>query len=461
MILVLLLMGDVSVSGVNTANMWLETPGWATQFYNEAEVDVFTDDIRAGGRFLLDAENIRDTVKRTAVSQRYLSYDNGTVELWLGNYYRTPGQGLVLASFEDKAIQCDRNMDGGYLSWESNYLGAGVFAGQMLEEDHVTRTDWMYAGQVEVWPVDAVDVSAIYLRRDATRDADTLFGRAWEEWAEGDLTLRLWRFDLTAAAARRWRWGRESAEGWIGTDTLPRYGFTGSLSYSQTGIGVLLEGKMYNGLAGGINAPAACNPDGESINEGADELGFNLGLNLSPWDWLWFEGSYAFATDSNTGDPSSVERLGTEVRVDVAGQTFMPFFVMIDRELPGGTATSTPQNDMVETGISYETLIGPVSLHLKPYYRHMVEGGEAWHEPRGLIELGWRELLLSGGGVWELHDDAGNNKLWPWGSVRYNAYPFDLTLAYGLFKGEYICKNGVCFYELPFEGLKADLTIYF
>ena len=79
----LLLLGEVSLSGVNTTHLWLETPRWSSQFYNEAEADLFVDRFRIGGRFLLDAENLRDTVTRTQITQRYLTYDNGGISLWL------------------------------------------------------------------------------------------------------------------------------------------------------------------------------------------------------------------------------------------------------------------------------------------------------------------------------------------------------------------------------------------
>ncbi|MEA3310852.1 MAG: DUF6029 family protein [candidate division WOR-3 bacterium] len=453
MLLVLLIFGDVSLSGVNTTHLWLETPHWSSQFYNEAEADLFVDRFRIGGRFLLDAENLRDTLERIVISQRYLGYEKDAVSLWLGNYYETLGQGLVLSSFEDKPLRIDRNLDGGRLSWENDFLGIGLLAGRMLAEDKVTRDDWLYAAQLEVRPIDALDLGAAYLRRDATRDADTLFGRAFEEWAEENLTLRLWRFDLTAAAAQRFTWGRRSAEGWVGTDNVNGLGLTSSISYSQKGIGILLEAKDYRGLAGVINAPPPANPDAESVNQGADEQGFHLAMNLAPWDWLWIDASYSSAWDSTK--EMTLDRIGVEPRIDLAGHTFIPFFIMIDREIPGAV---NPENDRMEAGLSYETLIGEVFLHLKGSYRGIAEGTEAWAEPRALAELGWGPLLLSGGGVAELREEM---ELWPWGSIRYNAYPFDLTLAYGRFKGSYICKNGVCSYELPFEGIKADVTLYF
>ncbi|MBD3286889.1 hypothetical protein GF359_09645 [candidate division WOR-3 bacterium] len=461
MILVFLLFtADVSVSGINTANFWLaqaETDSgmvWNTQFYNQAEADLYVDDFSIGGRFLLDAEDIRDTVTRTAITQRYLAYEGKDVSLILGNYYLTPGQGLVLSAFEDRDLREDRNLDGGLLSWESDFLQIGLLAGRMLAEDHVTRTDWMYSVNLNLFPADFIDAGAIYLRQDATDDADTLFGRAAEEWIEENLTLRIWRFDLTAAAAQRFTWGRKSAEGWVGVDNVKGLGLTGSLSYAQQGFGILLEVKDYKGLAGDINAPIPCNPDGESINEGADEQGFNVSLNLAPADWLWFEGSFSQAWDS-TGD-NSLRRIGAETRLDISTHTFTPFFTLIDREIPGGI---NPQNDMMEAGISYEILVGQVSLHLKPYYRRITEAAETWDEPHLLAEAGWESFLFSLGGVAEMRTDS--IKLWPWGSLSYDAYPWEITFSYGRFKGEYICKSGVCAYELPFDGLKADLKLYF
>ncbi|MBN2380024.1 hypothetical protein JXM67_09515 [candidate division WOR-3 bacterium] len=457
----ILFTADVSVSGVNETNFWLqqaETDSgtvWNTQFYNQTEVDLYVDDFRVGGRFLLDAENIRDTVTRTAMTQRYVSYQDDDVSLWLGNFYETLGQGLVLSSFEDKTLRLDRNLDGGRVTWKNDYFEIGALAGRMLdEEDHVNRSDWLYAARANVFPINALDIGAIYLRRDATQDADTLFGRAWEEWIEENLTLRIWRFDLVGASAQRFTWGRRSAEGWIGVDNIKGLGVTASASYAQRGLGILVEAKDYRGLAGEINAPIPCNPDGESVNEGADEQGYNVNLNLAPWDWLWLDASYSSAWDS--ARESRLDRIGAETRIDVAGHTFIPYFIFIDREIPGGI---NPQNDLLEAGLSYETLIGSVSLHLKPYYRYITEAAESWHEPHLLAELGFGSWMLSGGGVAEVREDS--TELWPWGSIRYNAYPWEITLSYGRFKGEYICKNGVCAYELPFNGLKADLTLYF
>jgi len=459
-IVLFLFTADVSISGVNTANYWLaeiQTDSgkvWNSQFYNQAEVDLYTGDFRVGGRFLLDAEDLVDTIRRIEVNQRYFSYEGEGVSLWLGNFYETLGQGLVLSSFEDRALREDRNLDGGHLTWGTDYLEIGLLTGRMLTADHVTRTDWMYAATLDLWPADFIDIGAVYLRCDATEDADTLFGRAAEEWIEENLTLRIWRFDLIAASAQRFTWGRRSAEGWVGVDNIKGFGLTASLSYAQQGFGILLEAKDYKGLAGEINAPIPCNPDGESINEGADERGFNVSLNLAPWDWLWIEGAYSQAWDSTK--ESRLQRIGVETRVDVAGQTVIPYFTLIDREIPGSI---NPENDMMEAGLSFETLIGSVSLHLKPYYRMVTEATDSWNEPHLLAELGWSDFLFAAGGVAELR--AEEMELWPWGSVRYNAYPWEITLSYGRFKGEYICKNGVCAFELPFDGFKADLKLYF
>jgi len=237
-------------------------------------------------------------------------------------------------------------------------------------------------------------------------------------------------------------------------DNVKGLGLTASLSYSQEGLGILIEGKDYRGLAGQINAPPPCNPDGESINEGADEQGFNVKLNASPWDWLWLDAAYSGAWDSTR--ESRLDRIGIETRLDIKGHTLIPYFKLIDREIPGGI---NPQNDLLEAGISYETLVGEVSLHFKPYYRRVSEALDSWHEPHVLLEAGWRSWMISAGGAVVMKGDSLD--VWPWGALRFNAYPWDITLSYGRFKGEYICKNGVCAYELPFEGLKADLTVYF
>ncbi len=455
MFLILLFIGETSVSGVNETHLWLETPGWKTQFYNEASADLFVNSFQVGARFLLDAEKLRDTLTRTQITQRYFAYRGEEFELRLGNYYTTPGYGLVLSSFEDKALRIDRNLDGGRLGFAKNWLGLNVLAGRMLEDDKLTRDEWLYAAELKVSPLDALDVGAIYLRRDATQDADTLFGRAFEEWAEENLTLRLWRFDLGAAAAQRFTWGRKSAGGWIGIDNIKGFGIFTSLSYAQKGFGILVEGKSYRGLQGGINAPPPANPDGESLNEGADEQGFQVQANFVPWNWLSGTAGYALAWDSDSAERSSLSRTGIETRLELGGHTFTPFFTWIDRQIPGGI---NPENDRLEAGLSYQTLIGNVSLNFKGSYRNVAEVTERWHEPHALLEVGWRSWLLSAGGVAAIADSV---ELWPWGSVRFTSYPFDLTLSYGRFKGEYICKNGVCSYELPFDGLKADLTLYF
>lgn len=455
MIPALLLFSQVSLSGVNVTNYWLGQPGWTSEFKNEAEADLYFDDIRLGARFLLDAENLRDTLTTIGIRQRYLSYAGEEFELWLGNYYRTLGQGLVLSGFEDKALRVDRNLDGGYARWEKGWFQLGALAGRMLTEDKVTRSDWIYAAEVGVQPADWMELGGIYLRRDATQDADTLFGRPFEEMAEENLALRLWRFDFNAAAAQRFTWGRESADGWIGVDNVKGLGFYGSLSYSQPGVGLLLEAKDYRGLDAGINAPPPANPDGESINQGADEQGLEAVFNASPWDGMWLEATYSSAWDSDTADRSILNRYGLETRLDLGKHTLVPFFTWIDREIPGAL---NPENDRIEGGLEFETLVGQVFLHLEGFYRRVTEAALEWDEPHLLAEVGFGSWMLSGGGAAELREEV---ELWPWGSVRYNAYPFDVTLSYGKFKGEYICKNGVCAYELPFRGLKADLTLYF
>ncbi len=453
MAFILLLLGEVSLSGSNESHLWFEVPGWKTQFYNEASADLYVEAFRVGARFLLDAEKLRDTLTRIKFTQRYLEYSGDQFNLTLGNYYTTLGYGLVLCSFEDKSLRIDRNLDGGKIGWQKGWFTLGALAGRMLEADKVNRDEWLYAADASVSPLENLRIGALYLRRDATEDADTLFGRAYEEWSEQNLDFQLWRFNLGAAAAERFTWGRHSSSGWIGTDNINGFGLFGTLSYSQEGIGVLLEGKSYKGLAGGINAPPPANPDGESINEGADEQGFRVNLNLAPWTWLHVDAGYALAWDSSKA--STLQRTGVESRIDLGGHTFTPFFNLTDRDLPGSL---NPQNDLLEAGLGYETLIWQVSTHFKGSWREVTEGSDKWGEPHLLLELGWGPWMLAGGGVAVLADST---TLWPWGSIRYNAYPIDLTLSYGRFKGEYICKNGICSYELPFEGLKADLTLYF
>ncbi|GEM_PF-1618600 len=463
MVLILFLLGEASVSGATQSSMWLHVPEWKTQFYSQSIADLDIDNFRIGGRFLLDAENIRDTLTSLKISQRYLSYQSDEVSLCLGNYYAILGEGLALAAFEDKGVKCDRNIDGANLVWSNSFLNLGFYAGRMLNKDHITRSDWMYATEIMFTPIDALNIGAVYLRRDATQNADTLFGMAWENWMEENFTLRIWDLDIKGAVAQRFTWGRKTSTGWIGVENIKGFGLTASVSYAQPGFGLLLQGKSYKGLAGAINAPATCNLDGESINEGNDEQGFLIKTNLSPFDWIFADLSYSRAWNSDTAQPSIVGRTGTDIILNAGNHTFNPFFIWVDRELPAasGEDTQAPQNDMIEAGVSYDILIGEVSLHLKPYYRHMTEAAESWDEPRFLAEIGYDKFMLSTGGVAELHQNSTDVKLWPWGSIKFNSYPWDITLSYGKFKGEYICKNGVCAYELPFEGLKADLTLYF
>jgi hypothetical protein len=325
----------------------------------------------------------------------------------------------------------------------------------MLAEDRITRDEWLYAADVGLFPIEDLQVGAIYLRRDVIEEADTLFGRAFEEWIEENLSLDIWRFNLNVNSVQRFTWGRRSAEGWVGTDNVKGLGLHGSFSYAQKGLGVLLEAKDYQGLDGGINAPPPANPDGESINEGRDEQGFQVAFDLMPVRWLNINTGYALAWDSDTAQRSILARTGIEARLDMKDHTFTPFLIWIDREIPGSI---NPENDRLEPGGSYETLIGKVSLHLKGSWRFVAEGTRRWDEPHALLEVGRGPWILSAGGAVVIGEET---ELWPWGAVRYNTHPFDLTLSYGRFKGEYICKHGVCAYELPFEGLKADLTLYF
>jgi hypothetical protein len=472
------------VSGLNrveyqVGNLPEEIPQSRTSLYNQLNLNYRNAGLSAGIRaeiFNVDqSENAY-----TQISQKYIRYKTGNLQIQVGNFYEMLGKGLLMRAFdipgvtyEDRATRerygFYQDIEGISLRYRTDFVEAKIINGYPLMRTQpptrnrkTRRPDLVQGGEFNLRLHQNARPGILYLREDSDRrrrefggfnlSGSDLLGISYYAEYVQDLSGSNDRFAL----------GQKSS-----------HAFYSSLSYFYKWISLSLEYKDYHDFTLGYNEPPSLvkehfftllNRKTHAV-EPLDERGFQLETMFNLYD----------LNTSTLNLARSVSEVGGfeyefyEIYVDInfypdALSNLKAFVDLAQDEIKA-------EYDRYTLGGSYEREIFNLwnimfDLQTQWYdvrFRFNPDAGYSAKNDLAGITLS-RSPDLSVGFVVERSNDrfeVADNKYqyWPGYFVSYNYNQHvDLSLFYGQRRGGNACTGGICYEVQPFEGIEFRMT---
>ncbi len=406
-------------------------------------VDVYFDqDISFMLGYGFDRSDIEDTVIGEGLRWLSLELQWNRYSVNLGNDYVGYFSGMFLSLNKDEAVGRDARLWGILLKQEG-ILSSDFFIGEMRAGTYVDSGP-MVAGGVISFSKGILRVGTGYLRF-MVRDDDTLIGAPYKEHftlfnsyskegkemgVEFMLMRNLGKYDPVL--------------GWVKDEYIGTGGyFYSNLSFSP--LSLSLELKHYNGIKSSFTTPPPCTPDGESINQGENEMGGLLGIGFTgdAFESI-FKISKSISPSSYLYEVESTTKWYITEDLSLTADLFyknrsLPY--RIDRKL----------NLIIET----------FSFSISPILAYITE--PLWDENpffETSIEMGYTPLPL---GVTLLIDKSFSEyykeDFFYKVSIFYRGDNLETSLSYGKTREFLECGSGVCRWVPGFEGITLSIFL--
>ncbi|MDI6839672.1 MAG: hypothetical protein QMD71_02265 [bacterium] len=402
--------------------------------------------------------HIKDT-SRLAIVWKDVGFDSRLISVDIGDFYCSLGHGLILGMEPIKAMGRERYIEGIKIETKLPWIKLSEIYGTPYEIDRLQKNYKILNDTSDA--IFGVNVSTNLLLREVF----LISGRGMRLKTGDTLYTNLWGTDFEFNSQDWFSFYLELAKksGWDRIDFEPQ---SGSGVYSSLDIypyGINIQFINYNKLGIGdmayrYNLMPILNRSGYSINNGRDEIGFQLNVNKAIGEVV-FEGSYS---EIDTKDTTEIEKdkkileyyLGADFRNFNGSLKFLslsgdvaPHFNKrreLDTELYSNFKNIEATFSMKKIeGVTFRDTIPffdigltvgiPVFDILTVYSNYTRRSKEVIEESPGIewYGIGIRAEL---------------------DKVSFDSW-------YGKEKGGYVCSAGVCHYLTPFEGFKLKLNI--
>jgi hypothetical protein len=473
---------NLTIQGVNRAEFWAFKDNWATHAEDKLDLNLRYGDLAGElGLFMYEPSQPWVGVRKPMRLLDYtVAYSPEQLEVLYGKFYQTFGRGLTLRSYSDDDFRHYKSLHGLRgtarlpLSTEVVAL-AGRLRDVFFQENaykvvNPADTNHQVLGaDLTSRPLDWGGFGARYVRinRDSTRDPTA---KAFTELYGGDLEGTVGPVDVYGEVCQRL--GTKPGVG--GRDKGLGYYLSATAAF--TGYSLLGEYMDYDniGFPSGVyhyNDPPTPIKSGVAMNRGEDEKGFGLTATATPLDPLYLEANYGRLykhEDTSTGvvewEGKTRYSLGTDWTFEAKFNHMVQQNVEL-HVLSRGT-------DKPTVHVNY--LLGQSTFAFEAEYDIVKEERDdtpeepsmTYHESALSLSYGYGEALLFTAG-WQYVDKkldiryAGQTS-WPMLEVAWSITERNLLrVRIGAERGGYTCSGGVCRFESPFNGVKAQLISRF
>ncbi len=473
------LAAELSIQGVNRAESWAFFDSvYSTHSEDKLDLDIGYGDLNGSlGLFLYEPSKPWLGARQPMRLLDYtIAYAPEHFEVLYGKYYQTFGKGLALRAYSDDDFRHYKSLHGlrgtAHLPFSTDVVLLGGRLRDIFFQENTYKTlnntdttDQVLGADLSTRPVGFFGFGGRYVRINGERD---LTPKAFNEFIGGNVSTTLGPVDLYAELCQRLGTkpgigGREKGLGYYlsATASFPGYSLLGEyMDYDN--LSHPAAGYHYND-------PPTPIKSGVAIDRGVDELGFGVTGTATPLDPLYLEANYGKLyrhKDSLTGvvewEGKTRYSLGTEWTFEAK------FNHMVQQNIELHVANRTTDKPTVL--INY--LLGQHTFALEAEYNSVTEDTGhmetpwQYHETALALSYGLGEALLLTAG-WQgvdlkLERRYNGQQSWPMFETVWNINERNvLRVRLGAERGGYTCSGGVCRFESPFRGVKAQLISRF
>ncbi|MBM3322101.1 hypothetical protein FJY69_01270 [candidate division WOR-3 bacterium] len=476
---------ELSIQGVNRAEFWAFFDSvYSTHTEDKLDLDIAYGDLNGTlGMFLYEPSKPWIGLRQPMRLLDYtLAYAPEHFEVLYGKYYQTFGKGLALRSYSDDDFRHYKSLHGLRgtahlpLSTEVVLLG-GRLRDIFFQENtykvlnSVDTSDQVLGADLNTRPVSFLGFGGRYVRINGERD---LTPKAFNEFIGGNASTTLGPVDVYAELCQRLGTmpglgGRDKGLGYYlsATAAIPGYSLLGeymdydNLSYPAAG---------YH-----YNDPPTPIKSGVAIDRGVDELGFGVSGTATPIDPLYLEANYGQLyphKDTIARRDTLVGVMEWEGKARYSVGTDWTFEAKFNHMVQQNIELHVAERVTDKPTVHVNYLLGEHTFAFEAEY-NMVEEDTGhmevpwkYNETALVLSYGWGDALLFTAG-WQgvdlkLDRRYNGQQSWPMFETVWNLNERNiLRVRLGAERGGYTCSGGVCRFESPFRGIKAQLISRF
>ncbi len=469
---------NLSINGVNRAEFWAYFDSvWSTQAEDMLDLNIRYGDLRGeAGLFLYEpSKPWTDTRKPWRLFDYTVAYSPKQLEVLYGKFYQAFGKGLALRAYKDDDFRHYKSLHGlrgtAHLPFQTDVVLLGARLRDIFFQENTYKlmnttdsSDQVLGANLQSRPTRWFGFGGRYVR--INREIDPA-PDAFTELYGGDLTASAGPVELYGELCQRL--GTKAGIG--GREKGIGYYLSATAAFS--GYSILGQYMDYDriGFPPGVyhyNDPPTPIKSGVAMNRGVDERGFGAVATATPIQPLYLEADFGRLYTHDDSGAGVVEWEGKARYNPVAEWTFEVYFNhMLQHNVELGTDNRVVDKPVVHVnhvlGQHSFALEGEVGL-VDEQSTH----GDSWDylETALAVSYGYGEALLFTAG-WQyvsvaLEKRYNGETSWPmfeavWSITHRNM----LRVRVGAERGGYTCSGGVCRFEAPFKGIKAQLISRF
>lgn len=466
----------LTIQGSNRAEFWVYQKDWAAHYEDKLNLIARYGDFDGElGILIFEPSKHSPAVRKPLRLFDYsIGYNMKELEVRLGRFWTTFGQGLVLASYSDDDFRHYKSLHGlsGRLKLplksEVTLLGArlrDVFFQENTYKimNELDTADQVLGADLTSKPADFFGFGSRYVR--INREVDPT-AKAFTELFGGDVRINVG--PVSAGGEFCWRLGTKPGIG----GREKGFGYVLNLTTVFPGFSILGQFVDYNrlGFPPGVyhyNDPPTPIKSGVAINRGVDERGFGVNVSGMPLSALYLEldlGRLFVHDDTSAGVGEG------ELKGRFAAGANWTFEAKFNHSFQKNIELETYQRINERPGLLINYCRGNHTVALEAELGFITEmptdTGHCtrwrYHEPlisfsygygaNWLWTIGWQGVDM------ESLKRYDNQTSWPVFETVYHINEKNiLRMRIGAEKGGYTCSGGVCRYEAPFRGVKLQL----
>lgn len=386
----------------------------------------------------------------------YAGYQKDAFSIHVGTTQESFGQGISFRSYKDIEFDEDHRLDSFLLRYDDALQFKAIY-GALESEDYKGRYDLAYGvdAQYPLWQGLRLGASAL-----AFRNLGAFSKYSFRDVYAGRLLFTQGNFDSYAeyAASDQYRLQGSSA-------------IQGSALYLNADymIGSLILGgayKNYDDFSYRLQDIPLANYHGETLSDalasGLDEEGWQARALYNFSESMFLTADYAEAWDS--AKDKNMNDLYLAVDIARGLNQYQLSYSHIEKLDEAASTWQKEYYPAIFTSFSLKGIPLQFKAEFKEIQKQKNDIESSHYEPLVQADIGLGKLSLSLGlqSSWEDFSAWADSRYMPNIELKYPIFSHsDLLVFAGKDAGGKVCRNGVCRYLAPFEGIRAELSTRF
>lgn len=466
-----LLMGQnaLQINGINEAQFVYRTApdSLNTYFSNSFGFNLRYQDFRFGMKF--NSELPKYSNEQTELMQQldparlsvkweelYAGFSRDDFSIHVGTTEETFGNGIVFRSFEDIEFDDDHRLQSALFRYDAKLKLKAIY-GAINNPANISRYDLAYGLDAEYPVLRGIRLGASAM---AFRDLTPLNRYSFRDVFAGRMSLSLGNLDAFSEYAA----GKVFQRGGSASEAIQAVFANAEYHWANLLVGASY--KNYDGFDYRLNDIPLANYHGETLSDalgsGQDEEGWQARASYHLGDSIYLRADYAEAWDSSKA--KQMNDLYLSLEYSGAANTYLASWNHIEKV--DDTAQTWQKEYYPALGADIRKL--PLPLYLQAEFKTVEKQNGAvsssHYEPLLQADFRLRKLSVSLGvqSWWADFDTISSSKYNPNIELKYPVFEHsDLILFAGKEQGGKVCRNGMCRFVAPFEGVRAEFITRF